>query len=322
MKTILVTGTAGFIGSHFVDYVLSHTDYRIIAVDKLTYAGKKVNMSTFLSNSRVDFYQYDICNTEDISPLFKNYYIDYVVNFAAESHVDNSIENPKVFLETNIMGTFNLINLAYSNWSKELDWQFKHKFLQISTDEVYGSLDNYGIFSEDDLINPSSPYSSSKASADIIALSYYKTYQFPVIITRSTNNFGPRQDKEKLIPKSIDAILNNKPIPIYGKGDNVRDWIFVKDNVRIIFDILEQAPSGNVFNIGGEQELTNLEIVEKLMSFAPDSQSEINFVADRLGHDFRYAVSMNKTRQLLGKISKTDFSEAIKMSYDYYLSNT
>jgi len=322
MKTILVTGTAGFIGSHFVDYVLFNTDYLIIAIDKLTYAGKEVNMSTFINNPRVKFYQYDICNAEDISSLFEKYCIDYVVNFAAESHVDNSIENPKIFLETNVMGTFNLINIAYKNWSRQLNWEFKYKFLQISTDEVYGSLDNNGIFYEDDLLNPSSPYSSSKASADLIALSYYKTYQFPVIITRSTNNFGPRQDKEKLIPKSIYKILNNQPIPIYGTGDNIRDWIFVRDNVRIIFDILDKAPSGNVFNIGGDQELTNIEIVKKLMSFAPDSQSEIRFVADRLGHDFRYAVSMNKTIMLLGEVSKTDFTEAIKLTYEYYLSST
>lgn len=318
MKTILVTGSAGFIGSHFVDYVLEATDWSVIAVDKLTYAGKKENMASFILNPRVLFFQDDINDFYKINSIFEKYVIDFVVNFAAESHVDNSIKSPNVFLVSNIMGTHTLVDLAYKHWSKELNWISEKRFIQISTDEVYGSLGEEGSFSENHNLQPSSPYSSSKASADLIVLSYYKTYSFPVIITRSGNNYGPRQDAEKLIPKTLNSILNNRNVEVYGTGKNVRDWIYVKDNVKLIFSVLLLGEIGEVYNIGGKTELTNIGIVNRLINLVPESTSKIVFINDRLGHDFRYSVDTRKIEKLVHNIKLTDLDYGLNSTLDFY----
>lgn len=318
MKTILVTGSAGFIGSHFVDYVLEATDWSVIAVDKLTYAGKKENMASFILNPRVLFFQDDINDFYKINSIFEKYVIDFVVNFAAESHVDNSIKSPNVFLVSNIMGTHTLVDLAYKHWSKELNWISEKRFIQISTDEVYGSLGEEGSFSENHNLQPSSPYSSSKASADLIVLSYYKTYSFPVIITRSSNNYGPRQDAEKLIPKTLNSILNNRNVEVYGTGKNVRDWIYVKDNVKLIFSVLLLGEIGEVYNIGGKTELTNIGIVNRLINLVPESTSKIVFINDRLGHDFRYSVDTRKIEKLVHNIKLTDLDYGLNSTLDFY----
>lgn len=318
MKTILVTGSAGFIGSHFVDYVLEATDWSVIAVDKLTYAGKKENMASFISNPRVLFFQDDINDFYKINSIFEKYVIDFVVNFAAESHVDNSIKSPNVFLVSNIMGTHTLVDLAYKHWSKELNWISEKRFIQISTDEVYGSLGEDGSFSENHNLQPSSPYSSSKASADLIVLSYYKTYSFPVIITRSSNNYGPRQDAEKLIPKTLNSILNNRHVEVYGTGKNVRDWIYVKDNVKLIFSVLLLGEIGEVYNIGGKTEFNNVDIVNRLINLVPESTSKIVFINDRLGHDFRYSVDTRKIEKLVHNIKLTDLDYGLNSTLDFY----
>lgn len=318
MKTILVTGGAGFIGSHFVDLVISETDYKVIVLDKLTYAGKLENMSSFLDLERVQFIKGDICDYELVSSIFKKIMIDYVVNFAAESHVDNSINESAVFIKSNINGTHVLLDCARKSWTNDTEINKGNKFIQISTDEVYGMLGDDGSFSETDSLLPSSPYSASKASADLICLSYFKTYKFPVLITRSSNNYGPRQDREKLIPKTIMNTLNSDPVPIYGKGDNVRDWIYVQDNCRAIFSLLEVGNIGEVYNIGSRNELSNLELVEFIQKEMGLLDSNLIFVEDRLGHDFRYAINDEKINQVLKDYRKMDFSNGIRRTIDYY----
>lgn len=318
MKTILVTGGAGFIGSHFVDLVISETDYKVIVLDKLTYAGKLENMSSFLDLERVQFIKGDICDYELVSSIFKKIMIDYVVNFAAESHVDNSINESAVFIKSNINGTHVLLDCARKSWTNDTEINKGNKFIQISTDEVYGMLGDDGSFSETDSLLPSSPYSASKASADLICLSYFKTYKFPVLITRSSNNYGPRQDREKLIPKTIMNTLNSVPVPIYGKGDNVRDWIYVQDNCRAIFSLLEVGNIGEVYNIGSRNELSNLELVEFIQKEMGLLDSNLIFVEDRLGHDFRYAINDEKINQVLKDYRKMDFSNGIRRTIDYY----
>jgi len=238
------------------------------------------------------------------------------VNFAAESHVDNSIDEPSIFMQTNIIGVVNLLNNAKRFWK---DYS-KHLFIQVSTDEVYGSLGKDGLFDEDSLVRPNSPYSSSKASADLIAMSYYRTYGLPVVITRSSNNFGPRQDKEKLIPKTILNSLNGVKIPLYGNGKNVRDWIFVKDNCNAILLLLKSALIGQVYNIGGLNERTNLEIIEIILFKLSAGEDNIEFVRDRLGHDYRYAIDDYKTNSLIGDYRNYNFDDAISLTIEFYLS--
>ena len=261
MIKYLITGGAGFIGSHFVEMVLNQEkDALVYNLDKLTYAGKLENMP-FLEDKRHFFIQGDICDQILVSNLFKAHNFDVVVNFAAESHVDNSITDPSIFIQTNVFGVVNLLNNAREYWK---DYS-NHLFVQISTDEVYGTLAQTGSFDENSTIKPSSPYSSSKAAADLITYSYYKTYRLPILITRSSNNFGPRQDTEKLIPKVIFNLLNGLKIPLYGDGKNVRDWIFVRDNCEAIMKLIKSATIGEVYNIGGSNEKTNLEIVKMLL---------------------------------------------------------
>lgn len=322
MKTILITGAAGFIGSHFADLILTDTDYEIVVLDSLTYAGKLENMESFIDSNRVNFIKSDICESKTVSSIFEKYDINYVINFAAESHVDNSINSPDVFIKTNIIGTHTLLNISKTYWEKDSNWTEKYKFVQVSTDEVYGMLGEDGFFTEETCLNPSSPYSASKASSDLLCMSYFKTYGYPVIITRSTNNFGPRQDKEKLIPKAIVNTILNRKIPIYGEGRNVRDWIFVKDNVKAIMSLLTQGKIGNTYNICGNNEMTNLEIVNSILSIInPMNNDLIQFVPDRKGHDFRYAVDDYKTRNLIGEYISSTFLNNLNITIRYYLDN-
>lgn len=322
MKTILVTGGAGFIGSHFVDTLLEETQSNVVVFDKLTYAGKFSNMDSFLKNDRVTFVQGDIAVAQDVEKLFSEYEFLIIFNFAAESHVDNSINSPNVFVETNVNGTHNLLINAKIQWTKEIDWENKYRFIQISTDEVYGMLGEEGSFNEQTCLNPSSPYSASKAAADLLCISYFKTYKFPIIITRSSNNFGPRQDREKLIPKTIFNALNNLKIPIYGDGLNVRDWIFVKDNCRAIYLLSSKGDLGNVYNVGGNNEQNNLQIVntilEKTESLGKDL---IEFVPDRVGHDFRYSVDDTKAKKVIGSYVISTFDHFIELTIDFYKKN-
>lgn len=320
MKTILVTGGAGFIGSHFVDLLLEESQSKIVVFDKLTYAGKSSNMDSFVRNDRVTFIKGDIANAKDVENLFLKYKFLLIFNFAAESHVDNSINSPSVFIETNVNGTHNLLIQARKNWSKEPGWESKYRFIQISTDEVYGMLGKEGSFNEKTCLNPSSPYSASKASADLLCMSYLKTYNFPIIITRSSNNFGPRQDTEKLIPKVIFNALNNIKIPIYGNGLNVRDWIFVKDNCRAIYLLSTLGAIGNIYNVGGMNELTNLQIVSNILKYIKfDDSNLISFVEDRAGHDFRYSVDDQKTKLIIGEYATTEFDLALKNTIEFYV---
>jgi dTDP-glucose 4,6-dehydratase len=315
MKTILVTGGAGFIGSHFVDLILKRSEYKIIVLDKLTYAGKIENMNGFINNNNVLFVQGDICDKQLVKSIFNENKIDIVVNFAAESHVDNSISSPDEFMSSNIIGTFNLLNVAKKYWS---DSTLK-RFIQISTDEVYGSADNEITFDETSLLQPNSPYSASKASGDLIARSFFVTYKLPVIITRSSNNFGPRQDDEKLIPKVIKKIKSNEPIPVYGNGRNVRDWIYVEDNCNFIFSIMEKGIPGECYNISSRNEMSNLQLIEKI-AILMKKEPIINFVEDRLGHDFRYSINNTKTISIIGNHVESDFDESLFKTINSYLN--
>jgi dTDP-glucose 4,6-dehydratase len=272
----------------------------------------------FLENKRHIFIQGDICDQELLKELFSSNTFDCIINFAAESHVDNSIKDPMLFMNTNVIGLVNLLNNALEHWH-DLS---KHLFVQISTDEVYGSLDNLGSFFEDSIIKPNSPYSASKASADLIAMSYYRTYGLPVIVTRSVNNFGPRQNKEKLIPKTIINSINRDSIPIYGSGKNIRSWIYVVDNCRFILLLLNYGKPGKVYNIGVDYEIDNLSLVRKINNIISPDIDLIVFVEDRLGHDFRYSVNTNLLLDTIGSGNEiTDFDIGLKLTIKYYLES-
>lgn len=309
---ILVTGGAGFIGSNFIHYQLENYDDQIINIDKLSYAGNLDNLRDVEDSDNYEFYKFDICNKEKISKIMEQG-IDYLVNFAAESHVDRSIEAPSLFIKTNVAGTQNLLDLS-------LEFGVK-KFVQISTDEVYGSLGKNGKFTETSLLNPSSPYSASKAAADLLVKSYAKTYNLPVNISRCSNNFGPYQYPEKLIPLFIIKSLNDKKLPLYGDGSNVRDWIYVKDHCRAVDLIMRQGEVGEIYNIGADNEKSNLEITKKILSLLSKSEFLIKHVEDRQGHDYRYAVDSTKVKEKLGWEAKFDFENAIVMTLKWYLEH-
>lgn len=321
MKTILVTGGAGFIGSHFVDICLSESDYKVVIVDNLTYAGKLVNISHILNNPRVSFIEADISDTLTMMEIVDKNIFDYVINFAAESHVDRSLEDASIFIKSNVMGVQNLISLFFRRWSDEPNWQNYYRFIQISTDEVYGSLKHEGQFFENTPISPNNPYSASKASADLLCISYFKTFGFPVIITRSSNNYGPRQDYEKLIPKIITNLLNNFPIPLYGNGKNIRDWIYVEDNCRAIFKVLHSGKTGEVYNVGGNNEISNLDLANMIQNQLCLDNSLIEFVRDRPGHDFRYSINDNKISELIGDYRRVNFIEGVDKTIEFYKQN-
>ena len=315
--TIIVTGGAGFIGSNFVFYMLDkYQNYRIVCLDKLTYAGNLSTLEPVMKNPNFRFVKLDICDKGGVDKLFKEENPDIVVNFAAESHVDRSIENPQVFLETNIIGTSVLMDACKKYNVK--------RFHQVSTDEVYGDLplDRPDLFfHEDTPLHTSSPYSSSKASADLLVMAYHRTYGLPVTISRCSNNYGPYQFPEKLIPLMIANCLANKPLPVYGKGINVRDWLYVEDHCKAIDLIIHRGKIGEVYNIGGHNEMKNIDIVKLILKELGKDESLITYVTDRKGHDQRYAIDPTKIHNELGWLPETMFKDGIKKTIKWYLDN-
>ena len=316
MGKYLVTGCAGFIGSNFVHYMLEkYNDINIVNLDKLTYAGNLDNLRDIEQDSRYAFVQGDICDRTLVDSLFAQYGFDYVINFAAESHVDRSIEDPGIFLQTNIIGTATLMDASRKYGVK--------RFHQVSTDEVYGDLplDRPDLFfREDTPIHTSSPYSSSKAAADLLAMSYFRTYGLPVSISRCSNNYGPYQHTEKLIPLMITKAKNDQPLPVYGKGINVRDWLYVDDHCKAIDLIVHNGKAGEIYNVGGHNEMRNIDIVKLICKTLGKSQELITFVQDRKGHDLRYAIDPSKIHNELGWLPETCFEEGIKKTIDWYLA--
>lgn len=316
MGKYLVTGCAGFIGSNFVHYMLEkYNDINIVNLDKLTYAGNLDNLRDIEQDSRYVFVQGDICDRTLVDSLFAQYEFDYVINFAAESHVDRSIEDPGIFLQTNIIGTATLMDASRKYGVK--------RFHQVSTDEVYGDLplDRPDLFfREDTPIHTSSPYSSSKAAADLLAMSYFRTYGLPVSISRCSNNYGPYQHTEKLIPLMITKAKNDQPLPVYGKGINVRDWLYVEDHCKAIDLIVHNGKAGEIYNVGGHNEMRNIDIVKLICKTLGKSQELITFVQDRKGHDLRYAIDPSKIHNELGWLPETCFEEGIKKTIAWYLA--
>ncbi|GBD92391.1 dTDP-glucose 4,6-dehydratase [bacterium BMS3Abin04] len=313
-KNILVTGGAGFIGSNFINYILpKRDDIKIVNLDKLTYAGNLNNLAPVFQNKNYTFVKGDICNTELVDYIFRKYSINYVINFAAESHVDRSILGSEIFFKTNVLGTNILLET-----SKRYEVE---KFIQISTDEVYGSLGPSGKFTENTPLAPNSPYSSSKASADLMALSFHHTYGLPVVVTRCSNNYGPLQFPEKLIPLMIINSMNNKKLPVYGDGLNVRDWIYVLDHNKAVEIVLDSGAPGEVYNIGADQEMKNIEIVNLILKALGKDESLIEYVKDRPGHDRRYAIDSTKTQTELGWKPDYVFEEAIVSTINWYKEN-
>lgn len=328
MKTYLVTGGAGFIGSNFILYMLKkHKDIFIINLDKLTYAGNLENLKEVEDHERYKFIKGDIGDKSLVETIFKNHEINYVVNFAAESHVDRSIEDPEIFIKTNVLGTTNLLNCAKKFWENPEGFKEGVKYIQISTDEVYGSLGKEGYFTEDTKIDPRSPYSSSKASADLIVNAYFHTYKMPINITRCSNNYGPYQFPEKLIPLIIDNCLKHKNLPVYGDGLNVRDWLYVEDHCKGIDMVINEGTPGEVYNIGGHNEKTNIDIVKIIIDYLNKkvdktiTEDLITYVEDRKGHDRRYAIDPTKIKDSLGWYPETPFEEGIVKTIDWYLEN-
>ncbi len=304
---ILITGGAGFIGTNFVHYIHENYDYDIVVLDKLTYAGNKDNLKDILPD--IQFIRGDIGNEEDIKVAMKD--CDLVVNFAAETHVDRSITDPSIFVKTDVLGTYNLLEHV-----RKYDVE---KYLQISTDEVYGSIED-GSFTEESNIDPSSPYSASKAGGDVLVSAYHKTYDLPVLITRSSNNYGPYQYPEKLIPLFILNAMQNKPLPVYGTGENVREWIYVMDNCSGIDTVLNKGKFGEVYNIGGGNEKTNIEITRMILDLLGKPESLITYVEDRLGHDLRYSLDSTKTKKL-GWKPEWSFEDGLKQTVEWYRDN-
>ncbi len=312
--TILVTGGAGFIGSNFIHHIIEkYPDYTIINFDKLTYAGNLENLKNIENNTRYHFVKGDICNKQDVINAIKKYNINTIVNFAAESHVDRSIMGAAVFIETNVLGTQVLLDATKENGIK--------KFFQVSTDEVYGSLGPEGKFTETTPLHPNSPYAASKTGADLLALAYKHTFGTPVLITRCSNNYGPYQFPEKLIPLMIANALNDKPLPVYGNGTNVRDWLHVNDHCEAIDVVLHKGKIGEVYNIGGNNEWKNIDIVKLLLKKLNKPESLITFVTDRLGHDLRYAIDASKIKRELGWEPRYTFEQGITETIDWYLNN-
>jgi dTDP-glucose 4,6-dehydratase len=343
----LVTGGAGFIGANFVKYLLKkHTDIQIVVLDSLTYAGNLGTIKDDLNDARLTFVKGDVKDREVVTSVFEKYPLNFVVNFAAESHVDRSIENPQVFLETNILGTQNILDVAKKYWTTGKDAKgyptYKEgvKYLQVSTDEVYGSLGETGYFTETTPLDPRSPYSASKTGADLIVKAYGETYKMPINITRCSNNYGPYHFPEKLIPLIIKNILEGKKLPVYGDGSNVRDWLFVEDHCKAIDAVVLKGRAGEVYNVGGHNEKKNIEIVkltistiQQLMKENPAYQSVlktsldninenlITYVTDRLGHDQRYAIDPTKITGELGWYPETKFEVGIEKTIRWYLEN-
>lgn len=329
MKTYLVTGGAGFIGSNFVQYMLQkYEDVRILNLDKLTYAGNLENLASVKDDPRYTFIHADICDKAAVEKIFAENAIDYVVNFAAESHVDRSIREPEVFVKTNVEGTVCLLNAARNAWNLGGD-DYKEgcKYLQVSTDEVYGSLGAEGFFTETTPLCPHSPYSASKAAADMLVQAYFDTFRFPVNITRCSNNYGPYQFPEKLIPLIIHNTLQHKSLPVYGDGMNVRDWLYVEDHCKAIDMVLRDGVVGEVYNVGGHNERPNITIVKTILAYVHDHVDEavnetlITYVEDRKGHDRRYGIDPQKIKDALGWYPETTFEVGIEKTIRWYLDN-
>lgn len=315
-KNILVTGAAGFIGANFAEYFTNkHPDYNVIVVDKLTYAGNMENLKNV--EDKITFIQADICDFEKMKEVFKKYEIDGVIHFAAESHVDNSIKTPFIFTQTNVIGTHTLLETAKQIWGEGST----NKFVHISTDEVYGTLGEEGYFTEKSPIKPNSPYSASKASSDLIALAYHETFKMNVSVTNCSNNYGPYQHNEKLIPHMIKLALEDKKLPVYGKGLNVRDWLYVEDHCEAIDLVFHNGKSGERYNIGGHNEKRNIEIVKLILKHLDKSEDLITYVEDRKGHDYRYAIDPTKIKNELGWAPKTRFEDGIIKTIDWYLEH-
>ena len=312
MTKLLVTGGCGFIGSCFIRHMTNkYPNYKIINLDALTYCGKKENLADIEGNPNYTFIHGNICDKKLVEEIISE--TDYVVNFAAETHVDNSITAPEIFVKTNIEGTLTLLQASKKHNIK--------KFLQVSTDEVYGSLDKEGFFTENSPIRPNSPYSASKASADMLVHSYHKTYGLPTLITRCSNNYGPYQYPEKLIPFFVSKLLKNEKIPVYGDGENIRDWIYVYDHCEAIDLVLHKGKFGEVYNIGSNNEKSNLEIVKLILNTLNKDESHIEFVQDRAGHDRRYAICNTKITSELGWKANTDFQKGIIDTINWYIKH-
>jgi dTDP-glucose 4,6-dehydratase len=327
-RTILITGGAGFIGSHVVRrYVNKYPDYLIVNGDKLTYAGNLENLTDIEKEPNYKFEKIDIVDKQAVTSLFDKYKFDSVIHLAAESHVDRSITGPDEFIFTNIVGTLNLLNAALSIWKNDFD---KKLFYHISTDEVYGSLGKEGLFTEETSYDPKSPYSASKASSDHLVRAYNHTFGLPAIISNCSNNYGPNQFPEKLIPLAINNIKNSKPIPVYGKGENIRDWLYVEDHASAIDVIFHKGTVGDTYNIGGNNEWKNLDLIfllcsimdKKLNREPGTSEKLITYVKDRPGHDLRYAIDSSKLQSELGWSPIPEFSVGLEKTVDWYLSNT
>jgi dTDP-glucose 4,6-dehydratase len=326
-KTVLITGGAGFIGSHLVRlFVNKYPDYKIVNLDKLTYAGNLENLADIEKKSNYEFVKGDIVDAEFVSRLFKKYSFDAVIHLAAESHVDRSIEGPMEFIMTNIVGTTNLLNAARDDWKES----FENKlFYHVSTDEVYGSLGEDGMFLESTPYDPRSPYSASKASSDHIVRAYHHTYGLPIVISNCSNNYGSHQFPEKLIPLFINNIKNNQPLPVYGKGENIRDWLWVNDHAQAIDVIFHAGKNGETYNIGGHNEWKNIDLIkiicevmdEKLGREKGSSEKLITYVTDRAGHDMRYAIDATKLKDELGWVPSLQFEEGIRNTINWYLEN-
>ena len=303
--TILVTGGAGFIGSHLLESLVNYCDDEIVCIDALTYASDKNNIP-----SKVLLYPYDISNKDEVSEVFAAYKPNYVFHLAAESHVDNSIEDCSPFIQSNIIGTVNLLNAS-------LEYGVE-KFMHISTDEVYGSIED-GSFTEDTIYNPRNPYSASKASSDHFVMAYHTTYGLPVVITNCSNNYGPRQYKEKMIPKTIKNLISGNKIPVYGTGEQIRDWLYAQDHCEALIKVWKEGQVGEKYNIGGECEIRNIDLVKMIIDIMQKDESMIEFVEDRPGHDFRYSTDISKIKNTLGWSPKFTLEQGLEKTIEWYL---